>query len=152
MQPITSKAQASPSQPYEQIAISPLQHRPVTMLAQTHFASSSSYARRYPSQGGKHGSQSWSRFSKTAPLSSVCAQRLNSCARLPPHKKGHASTSAWVVPQDSRYRTSSLVSRNGDDVADAPIDVQVEAIEAEAELLIMVDVTAGREKINVGAG
>lgn len=42
--------------------------------------------------------------------------------------------------------------RNGEDVADAPIDVQVEAIELEVELLIVVEVTAGREKVKVGAG
>ena len=44
------------------------------------------------------------------------------------------------------------MSRNGEDVADASIDVQVDVVEGEGRLLAVVDVTAGREKTNVGAG
>lgn len=42
--------------------------------------------------------------------------------------------------------------RNGEDVTDAPTAVHVDATEVEVELLTAMDVTAGREKIKVGAG
>lgn len=43
--------------------------------------------------------------------------------------------------------------RNGEDVTDAPMAEQVDdATEVDVELITVVDVTAGREKIKVGAG
>ena len=42
--------------------------------------------------------------------------------------------------------------RNGEEVTDAPTAEQVDATEVEVELLTDVDITAGREKMKVGAG
>ena len=46
-----------------------------------------------------------------------------------------------------------MVMRNGEDITDAPTAEHVDdATEVEVELATVVDVTAGREKINWGAG
>lgn len=42
--------------------------------------------------------------------------------------------------------------KNGEEVTDAPIAEQVDVTEVKVELLTVVDVTGGREKVKVGAG